>query len=166
MLSIDNLEKLVSPVLEQLGLVFHGLDLKREGKELILKITVDRSDKAEGGVTVDDLTNANREVGAILDLEDPIEEHYRLVVESPGIERELSTWRHFVFAVGEKMHIVTRGVNASHYDGELIATDEETKSLTLLCNNERKELAYTDIKSAKTLFVWLNENKPKAKIKF
>lgn len=163
MLNIDSLENLVSSVLEQLGLALYDLELKKEAKEINLRITVIRKDKSKGNVTIDSLSKANRELGAMLDLEDPIEERYRLIVESPGIERDLKTWQHFVFALGEKVHIVTRGTDSSKHTGELIAVNNEDKKLTLLSKEERKEIDFTDIKAAKTFFEWPDTSKPKKK---
>ena len=111
MLSIEGIERLVEPVFEQLGLVLHGAELRREGQALVLRFVVDKGDKgATGtGVTVDELARASEEVGALLDLENPIDDRYRLTIESPGIERELSNWRQMRYAVGERVRVVTRG---------------------------------------------------------
>ena len=156
MMGIEGIERLVEPVLTQLGLVLHGVELKREGKELVLRIVADRAQKKNSadGVTIDELVKANDEIGALLDLENPIDDRYRLTIESPGVERDLVTWRHFCLAVGERVRIVTRGEDAGVVEGELAAADESTKCVEVLTTNGRVAVDTANIKNARTVFVW------------
>lgn len=156
MLSIEGIERLIEPVVKQLKLVLHGVELKREGKELILRITVDRAVKEtpEDGITVDELAAASDEIGALLDLENPIEERYRLTLESPGIERELQTWRHFQFALGERVRIITRGDDASVTEGKLVGANDENRVISVETKTGTVEIDSTAIKSARTVFEW------------
>lgn len=161
MLSVDGLEQLVEPVLNQMGLVLHHAELKREGKELVLRVVTDRvkTSEASEGVSIDDLERANHEIGAVLDLEDPIEERYRLTVESPGIERELGTWRQVTYAQNERVHVVTRGADAGVEEGVLTGVTEEPKSLVLKRDDGSEvTVAYSAVKSARTVFVWPTTN--------
>ena len=163
MLSIEGIERLIEPVITGLGLVLHGTELKREGRELVLRIVVDRANKANpaAGVTVDELAHASDEVGALLDLENPIDDRYRLTLESPGIERELVSWRHFKFAIGERVRIVTRGEEASVFEGELLSADDDSRILEVKMADGIIQIDATQIKSAKTVFVWETGEKRK-----
>ncbi len=163
MLSIEGIERLVEPVITSLGLVLHGTELKREGRDLVLRIVVDRANKKDvsDGVTVDELAHASDEVGALLDLENPIEDRYRLTLESPGIERDLVSWRHYRFAVGERVRIVTRGEEAAVYEGELLAADDETRTIEVKTTDGTVKIDATQIKSGKTVFVWETGEKRK-----
>lgn len=163
MLSIEGIERLVEPVITSLGLVLHGTELKREGRDLVLRIVVDRANKknASDGVTVDELAHASDEVGALLDLENPIDDRYRLTLESPGIERDLVSWRHYRFAVGERVRIVTRGEEAAVYEGELLAADDETRTIEVKVADGTVKIDATQIKSGKTVFVWETGEKRK-----
>lgn len=156
MLSIEGIERLIEPVIEQLELVLHGVELKREGKELVLRIVVDRAQKEspEDGITVDELAHASDEIGALLDLENPIDDRYRLTLESPGIERELQTWRHFQFAVGERVRVITRGEDAGVVEGKLISTNDENRVIEVETKDGIVEIDSTTIKSARTVFEW------------
>lgn len=156
MLSVEGIERLVQPVLEQMGLVLHGAELRKEGRELVLRLTVDRAKKAtpRDGVTIDELVRANDEVGALLDLENPIEDKYRLTIESPGIERDLNTWRHFQYAVGERVRIVTRGELSCVIEGILSSADAETHALEIQTAEETKRVDVSEIKSGRTVFDW------------
>lgn len=163
MLSIEGIERLVEPVITSLGLVLHGTELKREGRDLVLRIVVDRANKKDvsDGVTVDELAHASDEVGALLDLENPIDDRYRLTLESPGIERDLVSWRHYRFAVGERVRIVTRGEEAAVYEGELLAADDETRTIEVKIADGTVKIDATQIKSGKTVFVWETGEKRK-----
>lgn len=156
MLSIEGIERLVEPVIKQLGLVLHTVELKKEGRELVLRLVVDRAEKksASDGVTVDELAHASDEVGALLDLENPIDDRYRLTLESPGIERELQSWRHFRLAVGERVRIVTRGEESTVVEGQLLNANDETRVLEILTKEGRVEVDSTTIKNARTVFEW------------
>ncbi|MGN1073043.1 MAG: ribosome maturation factor RimP [Bradymonadia bacterium] len=159
MLSIEGIERLVEPVLAQLGLVLHTAELTRETRGshgLVLRLVVDRAQKTSpsDGVTVDELAKASEDIGALLDLEDPIDDKYRLTLESPGVERDLTTWRHFRFAVGERVRIVTRGENAAVHEGELCAALEDPARLEVLEGETRCVIPLETIKSARTVFLW------------
>jgi len=161
MLSMDGLERLIEPVLAQLGLVLHALELKREGRELMLTIVVDR--QGTRGVDMEALTAANREVGAMLDLENPISERYRLIVESPGIERDLSTWRQIRYAVGEQVHVVVRGEEVSSYEGLLASVDDEAQTIQLNTAQGQMAVPWASIKSMRTIFAWDTQSQNKRK---
>lgn len=165
MLSIEGIERLVEPVFERLGLVLHGSELRREGRALVLRFVVDKADKASGGigVTVDELAHASDEVGALLDLENPIEDKYRLTLESPGIERELTNWRQVSYAVGERVRVVTRGEESRVLEGDLTRADSESRRLDIVTDSGLESLDFAEVKSARTVYLWENEMGQKRK---
>ena len=156
MQSIAAIEQIIEPALTRLGLIMHCAELKREGRELVLHVVVDKADKKSptDGVTVDELAVASDEVGAALDLDDPIDERYRLTLESPGVERDLSTMRQFKFAIGERVKIVTRGEEAGVFEGDLVAVDEENRTIDVKMADGIKTIDGAIIKSARTIFDW------------
>ena len=157
MLSIEGIERLVEPVFEQLGLVLHGAELRREGRALVLRFVVDKGD------TVDELARASEEVGALLDLENPIDDRYRLTIESPGIERELSNWRQMRYAVGERVRVVTRGEESRVVEGDLTCADDESRRIEVLTDAGAESIDFADVKSARTVYLWENETGQKRK---
>ena len=66
-----------------------------------LTVFVDR----EGGVGLDELGEATKDVSAALDRIDPLPGRYTLTVSSPGLERRLRTPAHFARAVGETVTV-------------------------------------------------------------
>ncbi len=159
MLNTEGIERLAEPVFERLGLALHGAELRREGRATVLRFVVDRADRQTTGqsVTVDELAHASEEVGALLDLEDPIAERYRLTIESPGIERELTNWRQVRFAVGERVRVVTRGDESRVIEGDLTHADDETRRLDILTENGAESVGYLAVKTARTVYLWENE---------
>ncbi len=89
----------LSPVLESSGLEL--VDVVVGGSQV--RVTVDRP----GGIDLEALAEANREVSRVLDEMDPFPSAYTLEVSSPGLERRLRTPAHFARAVGEKVSVRT-----------------------------------------------------------
>ena len=63
-----------------------------EGKDSVLRILVD---KPEGGITIGECAGLNRELSALLDEKNILEEQYILEVSSPGLDRPLKTENDF-----------------------------------------------------------------------
>ena len=96
-MNTTDLADALSPVLEARGLDL--VDVEVRGAQLT--VFVDR----EGGVGLDELGEATRDVSAALDELDPMPGRYTLSVSSPGLERRLRTPAHFARAVGEKVTV-------------------------------------------------------------
>ncbi|RYE80608.1 MAG: ribosome maturation factor RimP, partial [Myxococcales bacterium] len=109
--TIDRLtEALTAPLLE-LGLDLEAVDLSAAGKRRVLRIAVDK----DGGVEMDEIAEATREVSRLLDEGGPHDDimgqlAYTLEVSSPGVDRPLTLPRHW-------RRNQTRLVKASLTDG-------------------------------------------------
>jgi len=158
---VDVTERLVdalSPVLQAAGLEL--VDVVVGGAQV--QVTVDR----EGGIDLDALADANREVSRTLDELDPFPGSYTLEVSSPGLERRLRTPAHFTRAVGETVTVRTlpdAQVVARRVRGMLRGADDEGITLE---GPEVPEgsmrIAYGQIERARTVFEWGPEPKPGA----
>ena len=80
---VSSLWTMIEPVLEADGIELVEVEYLLSGGSWTLRLYIDTPD----GVTLDDCTTISRQVGAFLDAEDPIEQHYNLEVSSPGINR-------------------------------------------------------------------------------
>ena len=127
------------------------MDVELRGAQLT--VFVDR----EGGIGLDELGDATRDVSAALDDIDPLPGRYTLSVSSPGLERRLRTPAHFARAVGET---VTIRIDAGTADvrritGTLEGADESgcTVSGPELPDGEMR-IAYDQIERARTVFEW------------
>lgn len=74
------------------GLDLFDLQLARESHGLVVRIVIDRPGPAatpEESVGIEDCELVSRELGTILDVEDPLAQPYTLEVSSPGLDRPL-----------------------------------------------------------------------------
>ena len=88
------------------GLLADGLELvdvefKKEGKNWILRIYIDR----EGGVTLSDCQKVSRLAGDLIEVEEVIEPVYTLEVSSPGLNRVLKKEKDFLKYSGKKVYV-------------------------------------------------------------
>jgi ribosome maturation factor RimP len=149
MTDITDLTGALSPVVAARGLEL--VDVEIHGAQLT--VFVDR----EGGVGLDDLGEATKEVSAALDRIDPMPGRYTLTVSSPGLERRLRTPTHFARAVGET---VTVRVDAGTADvrrltGTLSSADETGCTLTgSEVPGGEVRISYDQIERARTVFEW------------
>lgn len=100
----DRIRTLASPVAEGFGLELVDVSFTTEHGRRILRIFIDRP----GGVTVDDCERVSRELGTVLDVEDPIPQSYTLEISSPGLDRPLKTEADFARFKGRRARIKTR----------------------------------------------------------
>ena len=85
------LADICTPVIEGMGFELVRLRLM-SGKKVTLQIMAERP---TGGIEVDDCARISTELGAVLDVEDPVEGDYTLEVSSPGIDRPLTREKDF-----------------------------------------------------------------------
>lgn len=95
---------LIEPALKALGYELVDIDL-RLGRRGLLRVYIDRRSDDEGGVTLADCELVSGQVGALLDVEDPIPGMYDLEISSPGLDRRLRTLEHFERFVGREVRI-------------------------------------------------------------
>jgi len=78
----EEIENLIKPIIENTGCEFKKLELKFQGRNQLLTITVDKT----GGVNVEDCAKISRLIEPVLDEKNLIRGKYLLVVSSPGIK--------------------------------------------------------------------------------
>ncbi len=123
--------EIITPVIEDMGFDLVRVRLMG-GKEKTLQIMAERPD---GGIEVDECADISTAVSAILDVEDPITDAYRLEVSSPGIDRPLTMPKHFEDYEGYDAKLETgeliggrkrfKGVLAGIEDDEVLINIEE-----------------------------------------
>src|SRR3954449_7544623 len=88
----DRLAETLTSPLGDLGLDLEAVDLTSAGKRRVLRVAIDK----DGGVTMDDIADATREVSRLLDETGVMgEQAYTLEVSSPGVDRPLTLPRHW-----------------------------------------------------------------------
>ena len=119
-MSNAKLEKLIQPLVEDLGYEFVGIEYSNNPKNSLLRIYIDQSPQ---GIAIEDCERVSREVAAQLDVEDPISGNYNLEVSSPGLNRPIFNLEQFARYIGEVVSITLFApVNARRkFKGELLA---------------------------------------------
>jgi len=133
--NLTQIETLVLPILDDLGYELVDLQLQQDGKQLALRIFVDKP----AGITLDDCVEVSREVSAILEVEDPIRSAYRLEVSSPGLDRPLKKAADFERFVGKKARLKSknlidpdqRGTTRKTFVGTLLGFENDLVRLEL-----------------------------------
>jgi len=116
----ERLIELIEPPLAALGFELADLDAHL-GRRGLLRIFIDRAQ----GVTLEDCERVSEQLGAWLDVEDPLPGSYVLEVSSPGFDRRLRTLAHFERFAGERAKLELRDAREGHrkLTGRLAGTD-------------------------------------------
>ena len=96
----ERLLGLLEPAVTAMGFELADLDA-HFGRRGLLRLYIDRP----GGVTLDDCQRVSEQIGALLDVEDPLPGSYVLEVSSPGFDRRLRTPAHFARFGGEQVKV-------------------------------------------------------------
>ncbi len=144
-MSNSRLDKLVQPLVEELGYEFVGLEHSSNPKNAMLRIYIDH----EAGIDLDDCSKVSREVASLLDVEDPISGHYNLEISSPGLDRPLFTPEHYQQFVGEevKLNLFAPEDGRRKFTGRILAV--EGQSVQLSVDDIEIELSFGNIAKAK-----------------
>lgn len=138
----DRLADLLSGPVDALGLDLEAVDLSRAGKRSVLRVAVDK----DGGVDMDDIAEATREVSRVLDDADVMGERpYTLEVSSPGVDRPLTLPRHWRRNRGRLVK-VTRA-EGEPVTGRIRSSDEE--AVVLVVDGDEVRVPYDEVRKAK-----------------
>lgn len=140
----EGLIDLLEPTVNALGYELIDLDL-RTGRNGLVRLFIDR----EPAVTLTDCEYVSRQIGDLLDVEDPLPGEYVLEVSSPGADRRLRTPAHFAAAVGAEIRVELRRPleGRRRFRGALTRADEATIDMHVDGTDWRLPLA--DVSSAR-----------------
>lgn len=145
----EELTQLLQPTVEMMGYEWIGLDYLLQGRHSLLRVYVDK----EGGVTAGDCGRISHQLGAVLDVENPIVNRYTLEVSSPGLNRPLFTLAHFKKQIGKTVaiHTIEPVQEQKNFKGTIQAVNNE--QIVILSDEARVELPFKIIQKAHLLFV-------------
>ena len=135
------LTDMLRPAVEETGKELLGVEFLNAGKHSVLRIFIDH----ENGIDVDDCAEVSRQVGAILDVEDPISSEYNLEVSSPGLDRPLFDLEHYKAVIGQVVNVkLSIPLNGRRkFKGELSAIEND--NLIVIVDGEDYQLAFGNI---------------------
>lgn len=119
----QKLTDMLRPAVEETGKELLGIEFISAGNNSVLRLFIDH----ENGIDVDDCAEVSRQVGAILDVEDPISSEYNLEVSSPGVDKPLFELVHFQSVIGETVNIkLSMPLNGRRkFKGTLVAIEDD-----------------------------------------
>jgi ribosome maturation factor RimP len=124
------------------GLDVEAVELTPAGRRRLLRVAVDK----DGGVTLDDIADATKQVSRILDTSDVMgEQPYTLEVTSPGTDRPLTLPRHWRRNEGRLVKVTLTDGRA--LTGRITSSDD--RGAVLDVDDTLHELAYDDVSRAK-----------------
>jgi ribosome maturation factor RimP len=132
--------ELVDPLAAQ-GLDVESVEVTPAGKRRVLRVAVDK----DGGVTLDDVAAATREVSRVLDDSDVMgEQPYTLEVTSRGVDRPLTLSRHWRRNL-DRLVKVTLDDGAT-LQGRIVSASDDAASLDV--SGAQREVPYAQVKKA------------------
>lgn len=144
----ERISSIVQPVIEDHGLALVCVRVIGEGGSRNVQVMAE--DPATRKLGIEDCTKLSKAISAILDVEDPVEGHYRLEVSSPGIDRQLLKLEDFAFFAGLEARLET-GVpqenGQKRFKGILKGLDGET--ILLQTDEGPARIAFGDLSKAR-----------------
>jgi ribosome maturation factor RimP len=134
-------------VVNAMGYEFVGGELDGHGQGGVLRLYID-SVESDKGVTLDDCSRVSYQVGAVLDVEEPIQGRYTLEVSSPGLDRPLFEITHYQKQIGNriKLRVCAPVLDRRKFVGVLLRVDGN--NIHLLVDEEELVLPFSDIEKA------------------
>lgn len=137
----SSIESELAPPLRALDLDVEAVEITPAGKRRILRVAVDK----DGGVTLDDVADATREISRVLDESDVMgDQPYTLEVTSRGVDRPLTLPRHWRRNAGRLVKVTL--ADGSSLTGRVTASDED--GATLDVSGTSRTVTYADVTKA------------------
>ncbi|QED47580.1 ribosome maturation factor RimP [Cytobacillus dafuensis] len=150
----ETVEKLVTPILDELKLELVDIEYVKEGKDWFLRVFIDK----ETGVDIEECGQVSEKLSDKLDEIDPIPYNYFLEVSSPGAERPLKNGKDFEKALGKNVFIKTYepidGVKT--FEGILSKFDGQTATVEIKIKTRKKsiDIPYEKVANARLAVVF------------
>lgn len=138
----DRLAEVLTEPLAANGLDVEAIELTPAGRRRLLRVAVDK----DGGVTMDEIADATKQVSRLLDASDVMgEQPYTLEVTSPGTDRPLTLPRHW-------RRNESRLVKVTMHDGDTVTgriRSSDEQAVTLDVDGSERVLAYDEVAKAR-----------------
>ncbi len=150
----ETVEKLVTPILEELNLELVDIEYVKEGRDWFLRVFIDK----DGGIDIEECGIVSEQLSVKLDEVDPIPYNYFLEVSSPGAERPLKNDKDFQKAVGKNVFIKTYEPidGEKTFEGILTNFDGQTVTVEIKIKTRKKsiDIPYEKVANARLAVVF------------
>lgn len=130
----------LTPLVVGAGFDVDDIVVTRVGRRILVRVTID----AEGGIGVDDIARVSRVLDDALDAADPFADPFVLEVSSPGVDRPLTTARHWQRNVARLVRVEVAGKPVT---GRIVSAD--ATSLVLDVDGTRREFSLSALGAGK-----------------
>ena len=147
------LQDLITPAVQACNVDLWGIEFIPQGKRSLLRIYIDKANEnntqpimnedgelEQGqGIGVQDCVRVTQQVGAMLDVHDPISGEYSLEVSSPGWDRPFFQLSQMPAYIGQQiaLRLISAVDNRRKFQAKLIAVDLETEMIQVEVDNQQ-----------------------------
>ena len=146
---INELRIIIGDFLKNQNLDLVDLIYRYEGRDLILRLLVD---KPEDGITLDECAYLNNGISVILDEKDILQQRYVLEVSSPGLDRPLKTKNDFLRCINKTARFFLNEPINGRLELEGIITGVRDDSVYIDISGQTLEVPLSKITKAKQIF--------------
>lgn len=140
----DQIDVVAAECAARLGLDLEAVEVTGPRSRRLLRVVVD----ADGGVDVDTIAAVTRAVSAALDAADVMGERpYTLEVTSRGLDRPLTSPRHWRRNLGRLVAVRTGG--GERFIGRIVAGDDPPTTVRLAVDGQERALGLHEIAEAR-----------------
>jgi ribosome maturation factor RimP len=127
---LEQIRSIAERVARSRGLEVWDIQSRREMAGHVVRVFIDKpgpSASPDDSVSIEDCEQVNREIGTILDVEDPLPFAYTLEVSSPGLDRPLRTIEDYRRFTGRLAKVVVSEPvnNQKAFEGWLRGVEDE-----------------------------------------
>jgi ribosome maturation factor RimP len=151
----SKLTELIKPVVEGFGCQLWGIEYLPAGNHATLRVYIESAEKVADLSACEQIS---RQLGALMDVEDPIETEYNLEVSTPGVDRRIFFPEQFLALVGQtfKVRLTHLVSGRRRFVGQLKSMHSEDAIEFLMDDepNSTIQVAFSDIDSARLKVNW------------
>lgn len=148
---IGKIEKIVLPVLKDLGLELVDVEYLQEGGYFYVRVYIEFLDKE---VSLDDCAKVSTLVED--DIDKIIDEKFFLEISSPGVERPLKKEKDYIRFTGNKIKVSLKHKLNDNKNFEGILEKFENETVTLDTEKEKLEIPFKEIRKANLVYEFKN----------
>ena len=136
-MDLEAIKNLIETRINELGYSLYSLRNRKEGKDLILEVIVDRVEP----ISMNDIVSLTDEINKLLDESDPIEEGYVLDVSSLGAEKPLKVEDLPLYKGSYiHLHLLNPILGENIYEGTLEEVNDEELVLSFMVKTRKKSV--------------------------
>ena len=147
------LQDLITPAVQACDVELWGIEFVPQGKRSLLRIYIDKDVAGEAeavhgedgeleqgrGIGVQDCVRVTQQVGATLDVHDPISGEYALEVSSPGWDRPFFQLAQLQNYIGQQvaLRLISAVENRRKFQAKLVSVDLENEMIQVEVEKEQ-----------------------------